>query len=58
MEVVYQKHSLRRKKAMKVWEKVYKDFHKNKSADDIAKKYNRTRSWVYWILRKYKNNEI
>ncbi len=58
IDIVYQEHSLRRKKAAKIWHKVLTDYNSGHTAQEIAKRNKKTRSWVYWVLRKFKNNEV
>ena len=57
MEITYQKHSKRKKKAIEFWLKVAKEYNDGLTAEVIAKKYtnpltrrNYTRAHIYWIL--------
>lgn len=57
-DLEYQGHKNRRQQAKKLWYQVIAEYKSGESAIDIAKKYDRSRSWVYWVLKKYKNEEI
>lgn len=58
LDITYQGHSVRRQKALKDWNNVLELYKSGVTAADIAKKYKKTRSWVYWVLKKFRNNEI
>ena len=53
-----QGHSNRKRKALNRWLDVIADYKNGISAEDIAEKHKKTRAWVYWVLRKYRNNQI
>lgn len=58
IDVVMQGGSIRRKRALKLWYKVLSEYQSGKTAELIAKENKRSRAWVYWVLRKFKNNEV
>lgn len=58
MNINYQGHKNRRKRVLKVWLKVVEMFNDGTPADQIAKKFKRTRAWVYWVLGKFKTKEL
>jgi len=57
MEIKYHRHSRRQKKAFETWTQVLNMYNAGQSAVEIAKTLNKTRAWVYFVLRKFKNNE-
>lgn len=58
VDVEMQGGSARRKKVINVWYKVLADYKAGRTAKEIADEHGRTRSWVYWVLSKFKNNEV
>lgn len=53
-----QGHENRKKRALKIWLDAIADYKSGVPAQEIADKFGKTRAWVYWVLRKYRNNEI
>ena len=65
MKIEYQKHSKRKKKAIKFWLKVAKEYNDGQTAQAIAKKYKNpltgksyTRAHIYLILDHFKKGVI
>lgn len=59
MEIKYQRHSKKSKKALSTWVKIAADFNNGISASKIAPRYTNpetgkpySRSHIYYILRK------
>ena len=48
----------RRKRVINAWYKVLADYKAGKTAQEIADENGKTRSWVYWVLSKFRNNEV
>ena len=53
MEIKYQRHTLRRQRAMNTWLEVIKLYNNGMTAIDIAKKFKKTRIWVYKVLKQF-----
>ena len=58
MEIEMHGASNRRKRVINIWYRVLADYKAGKTAKEIAEENDRTRSWVYWVLKKFKNNEV
>jgi len=59
MDIEYQGHSRRSKKAIELWLNVAKDYNDGMAPEEIANKYvnpktgkNYTREHIYWILAR------
>lgn len=65
MDIKYQGHERRKRRAMDLWLRVATDFNAGMPAKDIAKRYTNpktgktyTREHIYWILKKLSPGSI
>jgi DNA invertase Pin-like site-specific DNA recombinase len=52
MDIKYHKHTKRREKAVDLWVHIANDYNAGMTAIEVARRYNCTRSHVYWVLKK------
>lgn len=58
MKIEYRGHKNRRKRVLKKWLKVVEMFKNDTPAGEIAEHFGKTKGWVYWVVKKFNNNEI
>lgn len=52
MDIKYRGHTKRQKEAREMWLRVATDYNGGIPPKEIAKRYNITKSHLYWILKK------
>jgi len=58
MEIKYRGHKDRTEKARELWLRVATDYNGGMSAEEIAKRYGKSRIWVYFALRKLREETV